>query len=189
MMVSHIVLAARLAKTRYATRDPYTLCRAMDILLLFESMGKGPGCCKGFIFKHSRVSCITLNSDLPEELQRIVLAHELGHYILHKEKIGIRPYHDVELFDETSTEEYQANVFAAEFLMSDAAVLEYINEDISFFGVARALSVPPELLDFKWRLMKRDGFVFADSPITATGDFMKSLEQHCDAAGDQEIRF
>ncbi len=176
-MVDHIRNAVRRITTKYATRDPYELCNDMKILLRYESMGMYEGCCKGFIYIRSRVICITLNSDLPEALRRVVLAHEIGHAVLHRDMVGAQPYHDISLFDETKPAEYEANVFAAELLLSNDDVLDIINDDISFFGVARALYVPPELLDFKWRMMKRDGFTFADSPIVATGDFMRNLEK------------
>ena len=33
----------------------------------------------------------------------------------------------------------------------------------------------PELLDFKFRMMKRSGVQIVDSPITANGDFLKDI--------------
>lgn len=72
--------------------------------------------------------------------------------------------------------EYEANVFAAEFLMEDDDVLEKLNEDISFFGAAASLRVPPELLDFKFRLMKRNGYKLIDPPLMANSDFLKNVE-------------
>ncbi len=171
-MVDHIRRAVNRLKKKYDTYDPFELCGDLKILLRYEPMGKHEGCCKGFIYVKSRIICITLNSDLPEVFRRVVLAHEIGHAVLHRDMVGALPYHDIELFDETSSVEYEANIFAAELLISNDDVLDIINDDISFFGVARA---PPELLDFKWRMMKRDGFMFADSPITATGNFLKDL--------------
>lgn len=72
--------------------------------------------------------------------------------------------------------EYEANIFAAEFLMDDDDVLEKLNEDISFFGAASLLRVPPELLDFKFRLMKRNGYKLIDPPLMANSNFLKNVE-------------
>ena len=42
-------------------------------------MGMSPKACKGFFLVNARCKVITINSDLPEEIRRIILAHELGH--------------------------------------------------------------------------------------------------------------
>lgn len=85
-------------------------------------------------------------------------------------------FHDFELFDSASIMEYEANIFAADFLMDDDDVLEKLNEDISFFGAAALLRVPPELLDFKFRLMKRNGYKMIDPPLMANSNFLKNVE-------------
>ena len=85
-------------------------------------------------------------------------------------------FHEVTLFDTTDQKEYEANVFASELLLSDEAVLEVLNDDMFFFQAAKALYVPSELLDFKFRILKRRGYK-VKSPITANGDFLKNLEQ------------
>lgn len=72
--------------------------------------------------------------------------------------------------------EYEANIFAAEFLMADEDVLAKLNDDISFFGAATLLRVPPKLLDFKFRLMKRNGYKVIDFPLMANGNFLKDVE-------------
>ena len=45
----------------------------------------------------------------------------------------------------------------------------------SFFQAAAELKVPPELLDFKFRMMKRSGVQIIDSPITSNSDFLKDI--------------
>ena len=64
-------------------------------------------------------------------------------------------FHEVTLFDTTDKKEYEANVFASELLLSDEAVLEVLNDDMFCFQAAKALYVPSELLDFKFRILKR----------------------------------
>ena len=58
------------------------------------------------------------------------------------------------LFDDSSMQEKEANLFAAEFLMGDDDVLDVLNRGTTFFSAASQLSVPMELLDFKFRIMK-----------------------------------
>ena len=55
------------------------------------------------------------------------------------------------------------------------AVLEKLNANMSFFQAASELQVPPELLDFKFRMMKRNGVQIVDSPITANSNFLKDM--------------
>lgn len=54
--------------------------------------------------------------------------------------------------------------------------MDAINEDQFFFDAARQLCVPPEMLDFKFRIMKKQGFK-VESPIIANGDFLKHAER------------
>ena len=60
-------------------------------------------------------------------------------------------------------------------LLEDENVLEMLNADMSFFQAAAELKVPPELLDFKFRMMKRSGVQIIDSPITSNSDFLKDI--------------
>ena len=55
-------------------------------------------------------------------------------------------------------------------------VLAVLNDDMFFFQAAKTLYVPFELLDFKFRILKRRGYK-VESPIIASGDFLKKLEQ------------
>lgn len=84
-------------------------------------------------------------------------------------------FHEFTLFDDTDRQEYEANLFAAELLLSDDCVLNALNEDQFFFQAAKALYVPAELLDFKFRVMKRKGYKL-ESPIVSHGNFLKTIE-------------
>lgn len=85
-------------------------------------------------------------------------------------------FHELELFDNVDQKEYEANIFASELLLSNEDVMDAINEDQFFFDAARQLCVPPEMLDFKFRIMKKQGFK-VESPIVANGDFLKYAER------------
>ena len=159
----------------YDETDPARLAAAMGVLLLYEPMGNSENACKGFYLCQSRKQVITVNSDLPENLRRIILTHEIGHGVLHRNASGIRAFHDFTLFDETSVYEYEANIFAADYLMADDRVLSLLNEDLSFFGAAGELGVPAELLDFKFRVLKRKGYKVVDPPLRANADFLKNV--------------
>ncbi len=175
MSIEYISGEVNRIRQKYDETDPVRLCSAMGILLLSEPMGDSPNACKGFYLCQSRAQVITVNSSLTEELQHIILCHEIGHAVLHRKEAGVRAFHDFKLFDETSAFEYEANIFAADFLMEDEKVLGLLNDDISFFGAAGELGVPPELLDFKFRVLKRKGYKVIDPPIRANSDFLKKI--------------
>ena len=159
---------------RCGTRDPAVLAREKNILTAFVPMGTQEGCCKGFFIRHCRISHITVNSDLPGDLQRVVLAHELGHALLHSRSISAAGFQDAQLYRTADPTEYEANLFAAELLLTDEDVLDALSRGLSSFQAAALLDVPAELLDFKVRSMQKRGcpvkaFEYAQS------DFLKNL--------------
>jgi Zn-dependent peptidase ImmA (M78 family) len=109
-------------------------------------------------------------------LQRVVLAHELGHAVLHAKAGTVSQFHEMSLFDTVDTRKYEANLFASELLLSDEDVLDALNEGYVFFQAAQTLYVPSEMLDFKFRVMKRKGYKL-ESPVVSQSDFIKNLEK------------
>ena len=58
-------------------------------------------------------------------------------------------------YDMSSKPEREANIFAAEVLLPDDEVIRLINDtEMNFFRAARELYVPPELMDFKFQILK-----------------------------------
>lgn len=156
----------------YGTRNPFRLCRDMDIILLFQALGTEKNSVKGFYFESNRIRTITINSDLPEELQRIIAAHELGHAVLHRSE-KVHSFNELWLFDEATAMEREANLFAAELLIDDEELLEVLREGSTFFEAASSLRVPMELLEFKLRLMRDKGYEIREAPMRAESRFLK----------------
>ena len=175
--MTHAVIckAVERLQKKYGERDPLKLCEAMGILVLTPPMGKTDDAIKGFFMENCRIKIITVNGDLPEIIQKIIIAHELGHAILHRTK-GVHAFHDVTLFDSSSMMEKEANLFASELLLKDQDVLEMMNSDNTFFTAAAALNVPTELLDFKFRLMKWKGYKIVHAPTESRNNFLKDLK-------------
>jgi Zn-dependent peptidase ImmA (M78 family) len=164
---------AKRVKCKYVETNPVRLCGAMGIHLLYAALGTEEGACKGFFLYQSRCKAIVINDQMDEGFQRVILAHEIGHAVLHCPIAGVAAYHDFGLFVNASELEHAANVFAAEYLLEDDVVLEELRDmDASFIDVARTLAVPPELLYFKLRLLKRQGHKLS-LPIIARADFLK----------------
>lgn len=162
-------------KRRYDESDPFRLCEAMGVILLFQPMGKHEGAIKGFYMKCKRIRTITVNSDLPEVIQKIIVAHELGHAVIHADS-GVHAFHNIAFFDQASEAEREANLFAAEYLLEDGDVLDALKRGATFFDAAAVLHVPMEMLDFKIRLMQWKGYPLPEPPIHARGDFMRKME-------------
>ncbi|MDE5616066.1 MAG: ImmA/IrrE family metallo-endopeptidase [Alphaproteobacteria bacterium] len=72
--------------------------------------------------------CIFVNKFENERRKRFTIAHELGHFLLHKDKQSIPK--DIIFFRDENTDqvEQEANNFASEFLMPEHKIYEYINE-------------------------------------------------------------
>lgn len=147
----------------------------MNRKMIFQPMGKGPDAVKGFFLESKCIRTITINSDLPEIIQRIIVAREICHAMFHR-RSGIHAFHEVALFDQNSIMEKDANLFAAEYLLSDEGVFDVLNRGTTFFSAASALYVPAELLGFKFRLMERKGYKLIEPPISARSNFLRDVE-------------
>lgn len=94
---------------------------------------------------------VNVNSDHPETRQRFTLAHELGHYLLHRSLIGDgvdddRAYRSTQAGRYHNTrigprQETQANKFAADLLMPFHLIEELRSEGLDRARMARRLKV------------------------------------------------
>ena len=156
---------------KYKTRNPYELCDELGIRIRLKDLGTD---IKAYYFYHSRIRNIVINWRVSEAIQRILVAHELGHDRLHQKAAILKGFKEIELFDATLPAEFEANIFAAEILIDSSNILELLNnEDKSFFGLASELYVPAPLLDFKFKVLKHQGHHIEPLNI-ANGDFLKS---------------
>jgi len=171
LLVEAIKREANRLKMKYRTCDPFEICRALNISVAFIPMGKGEGSCKGFYMTSSRRKIAVINSDLPEHIQRIILAHELAHAILHVTPT-LCTFHETSVLNGSNRMEYEANIFAAEFMVSDSEVFDALQMRLDFFQTASLLEVPPEMLDFKLRLLQREGYDVV-APYIGRADFLK----------------
>lgn len=175
MSYTRVFEAVESLQKKYCEDNPFRLCSAMGIILLNQPFGTDPDAIKGFFLESKRIRTITVNCDLPNVIQRIIVSHELGHAVLHRNS-GVKAFHDIGLFDESSSTEKEANLFAAEYLLDDEEVLDALNRDTTFFTAALRLLVPVELLDFKFRVMKWKGYKLIEPPIMAQSNFLANME-------------
>ncbi|NMA73849.1 MAG: ImmA/IrrE family metallo-endopeptidase [Bacteroidales bacterium] len=98
-----------------------------DIVVLYEDMDGGKS---GSLYQKDGKWIITINNKHHKNRQRFTLAHELGHYILHKEKNAT--FEDTAFFrgGQMDAIEYAANSFAATILMPEEKLKGLIDSGI-----------------------------------------------------------
>lgn len=161
------------AKAKYKTNDPYELLDALGVNLR-ESRAYGPRGLKGYCYFSKRTIFVVLNAFLPEAEQRIVAMHEAAHVILHQDMIRVAPMKDNLIYDMTSRTEYQANLFAADYLIYDEEVEALTaQEDMDYFRICKELYVSPDLMSFKLFSMIQRGYRY-NLPQDLNSKFLKN---------------
>lgn len=148
---------------KYGSNDPYELASIFNIDVMERSEFKQQ---KGAFKVILNNSFIFVNANLSDEMKRLVCAHELGHALLHrplgKTTNGLVEF---ELFDIKNTTEYEANLFAANLLLDEAAIEEYIQDGYDIVQIARRLNTNVNLLLLKLQQMNDDNrFRLPDMP-------------------------
>lgn len=156
---------------RFDTRDPFEICKCMDIHIHYKDLGTA---LKAYYFYQSRIKNIVINSRSNIIARRVLCAHEMGHAVLHSKLAAMHGFQEFKLFDSIIPTEYEANMFAAELIISDEEILKLLNDSSkSIFSIAQELYVPVELLDFKFRILKNKGLKI-EAPYNAQSNFLKN---------------
>lgn len=132
---------AKLIK-RYGTTDPFSLADKLNIVVFNVPLGE----LQGFYMYLKKHRTIFINSDIENiHLRRVVLAHEIGHALMHTKVNSY--FMQKNTFLNTSKYEIQANRFAAELLISDELIEK--NPGMTTNQIANLAHVPPELIKYK----------------------------------------
>ena len=138
-------VAEQVQKTikKYKTRNLFSICEQKNIEIIYADLEPDV---RGFYQYYKRKSIIHLNCNISEEEQYIVLAHELGHVIMHKDYncifLSRYTYMTKDIY------EHQANLFAAELLLPDEVPIEY--QELSYQQLAMLYHVPAMFVEMKW---------------------------------------
>lgn len=125
-------------------RDPYKIARQCGIELIVKELGA----LKGFYKVIYRNPFIFLNKSLPRSAARIVCAHELGHHLLHREFAAFG-FEETSLYSPASRREYEANLFAAELLISDKEIEELLEYGYTEEQITAAIGMDKQLTSLK----------------------------------------
>ena len=126
---------------KFDTRDPFEIADRLKVEYIIGPMGSYSGC---YLYL-KRHRCIFLNNELSEQDMRLVMAHELGHAVLHRKEncYFIRN----KTFLSTAKIEKEANTFASELLIPDSLILE--NPGYTKGQLARLAGYNEMIMEFK----------------------------------------
>lgn len=161
-------LADKLVR-RCGSRDPFAIAGSLGIEVLYcEVFGRLKGMYR--VIKRNRF--IMLNKDLDERMMRIVLAHEIGHDQLHRRLAQDTGLQEFMLYDMAAKEEYEANLVAAEILIDNRELLDYIyNYDYSVGQIAAKLDTDINLVALQIAHLSRLGYDVR--PAEHRSDFLR----------------
>lgn len=114
------VLADKIAK-RHNTRDPFQIANDLGFIIVYAPLME----VRGFQQRILRRNLIYINSDLDEVQERLVCAHELGHYFLHRGTN--RVFMDRSTNVVPQKDENEANKFSVDLIYSDDELLDFID--------------------------------------------------------------
>lgn len=127
---------------KYGCSDPYELAGYLEINIRFENLGT----MQGYFHRMCRIKQVVINENLPEQVKKFVLAHELGHSIMHPD--CNTPFLQSTFFS-TDRLEIQANKFAAELIIQDMDLMEHwdftLDQWAAFYGL------PVEIIKLRFK--------------------------------------
>ena len=144
----------RLMRT-YGTRDPFAIAKELGVDIIYAT---GLRQLKGMYRVIKRNRFIILNAKNSDRMNAIVCAHELGHDRLHRDIATGDILGENSLFDLSSRPEYEANMFAAELLISDSDILPLISERYSAEEIAAKLGTDVNLVALKVEALADAGY-------------------------------
>lgn len=129
--------------SKHNTTNPFDICEQNNIIIMYCDL---PKTVKGMIFYIKNRAVIQINQDLDEYEQKVVCAHELGHYFLHG-KINAIDLEQSSCYHMPRFEK-EADLFCGYLLVNIKEVHEVIcNNQITITDIASINKVPPEIVE------------------------------------------
>lgn len=146
-------MADRLVK-KAGSRNPFVIADENSIIIKYINDFKT---LKGMYTVIKRNKFIFINANLPEEIQKVVCAHEIGHDIIHSFMAEMGAVSETTLFDTKNSFEFEANVFAAELLIDDNLALAMARDGMSISDIASSLCLDKNIVEIKFLSLQRRG--------------------------------
>ena len=154
---------------KFGTNDALEIADALGIKLYYENFENMLGM-YSYRWKHR---FIFLNNNLEDSMLQMVLAHEIGHDIFHRE-LASNGLKEFALFDIRSITEYEANAFAAHVLLKNEDVISLARAGYDVAQIASSLNSHINLLLIKMQEMNKMGFDF-NVPYRPEGNFLSNI--------------
>lgn len=130
-------------KKKFNTSNPFEIAYCLHIEVQIGDLGTRAGCYM-YLKRHK---CIFLNENLEEHEMNLVMAHELGHAVLHRKENCYFIRNKTLLLN--SKNEIEANKFAMELLISDDVLEE--NREFTIEQLSRMLGYHEKLIELRLR--------------------------------------
>lgn len=132
-------------KRKFETSDPFRIAKSLHIEIIIGDIGSREGCYM-YLKRHK---CIFLNENLDECEKNFVMAHELGHAIMHPRENCYFIRNKTFLIN--SKTENEANKFAIELLLSDDVLIEYAEYGYTKEQISRLTGYHEKLIELKMK--------------------------------------
>ncbi|WP_085523887.1 ImmA/IrrE family metallo-endopeptidase [Tuberibacillus sp. Marseille-P3662] len=126
------------------TNDPFEIANFINVHVVPWDLHEE---INGFYKYDRRNKYIFYNSNLGNEMQYFVCAHELGHAVLHP-KVNT-PFLRSSTFFSINKIEVEANTFAVELLIPDKVIYDQCNSRMTIQEAASTYNVPHEVAHLK----------------------------------------
>lgn len=128
---------------KYDTNNPFEIARQLKVEYIIGPLGNRCGCYM-YLKRHR---CIFLNENLSEHELKLVMAHELGHAILHRTQNCYFIRHKT--FLSIDKIEIEANKFAMELLIPDESLSEY--KEYTIEQISRIYGYHEKLIELRFK--------------------------------------
>jgi Zn-dependent peptidase ImmA (M78 family) len=130
--------------------DPVRIAKAIGVEVLEAKLA--PGVSGALVKEAGRDATILLAESDSKRRKRFTCAHEIGHFMLRRKDEDMTPYSFVDKRDELSAQgqehdEMWANAFAAELLMPEEAVREWVRNGCDDLQMAARFGVSPQAMN------------------------------------------
>lgn len=138
------------------TRDPYKIAKDIGVDILYYPFARQRGAYKVIM----RNRFIFIKDNLNPIMENIVLLHELGHDLLHREEAAKNGgFKEFEIFDMRENRmEYEANIFVAQVALPDDEFLDYCERGYDMQQIARAMNSVINLVGLKADTLISQGY-------------------------------
>ena len=152
------------------TRDMIKVAQYLGIKLYFEEDYQN---LLGLYTCAYKTRAIFINNRLNKQLTQLVIAHEIGHDMLHRELAKKGALKEFALFSiRKDSIEYEANAFAAHLLLDTEQFIAFAKEGRTTLEIANLMHTEEELVLIKLKELVAIGYTLQLSNY-AQGNFLK----------------